>query len=101
VLTLTQCRDPTAGAFRFFPPLPDFTSADSSLVSSPASQDCKTPSPVAVAVELQQTSEGDLLWSLSTSARLTSRATPTLQRVSHLAGIRQPCPLEDQEDRLV
>jgi hypothetical protein len=41
------------------PSLPDFTSADSSLVSSPASQDCKTPPPAAVTVELQQTSKGD------------------------------------------
>jgi hypothetical protein len=41
------------------PPPPHFTSAESSLVSSPASEDCKTPSPFAVTAEMRQTSEGD------------------------------------------
>jgi hypothetical protein len=42
-----------------YPLPPHLTSSNSSLVSSPASQDCKTPSPCAVTTEMQHTSEGD------------------------------------------
>ncbi|RSH95826.1 hypothetical protein EHS25_000919 [Saitozyma podzolica] len=41
------------------PPPPHFTSAESSIVSSPASEDCKTPSPFAATAEMRRTSEGD------------------------------------------
>jgi hypothetical protein len=42
-----------------YPRPPCFTSGNSSVVSSPASLDCKTPSPCAVNTEMQHASEGD------------------------------------------